>query len=253
MNGLLDYVPGNSVLHSLNPLSKLVLSLVLCMSCFISDSHFFIAGIIALVFLMSAAAGIPERPARIVRSLSKLCCVLFVVQIFFVREGTVLLFLPPGILITDRGLLFSLLFVMRLIAATLPLALMLSVTRMSDISNVLTRNFGIPYKYTFALTTAMRFIPLFAQEAAAIMEAQTARGVEFDTKNFFKKTALILPLCVPLLISSVRRIEGLAVSAELRGFSLRGRKNGYKRYRFGAPDAAAFILGALVIAGAAII
>ncbi|MDR1418795.1 MAG: energy-coupling factor transporter transmembrane protein EcfT [Treponema sp.] len=253
MNGLLDYVPGNSVLHSLNPLSKLALSLVLCTSCFISDSHFFIAGIIVLDFLMSAAAGVPGRSARIVRSLSKLCCILFIVQIFFVREGTALLSLPLNIFITDKGILFSLLFVMRLIAATMPLALMLSVTRTSDISNVLTRSLGIPYKYTFALTTAMRFIPLFAEEAAGIMEAQTARGVEFDTKNFFKKTALILPLCVPLLISSVRRIEGLAISAELRGFSLRGRKSGYKRYRFGASDAAAFILGVLVAAGAVII
>jgi energy-coupling factor transport system permease protein len=51
----------------------------------------------------------------------------------------------------------------------------------------------------------------------------------------------------------VRRIEGLAISAELRGFSLRGRKNGYKRYRFGAGDAAAFAVCALIAAGAVIL
>ncbi|MDR0601266.1 MAG: energy-coupling factor transporter transmembrane protein EcfT [Treponema sp.] len=253
MSGLLDYVPGNSILHSRNPLAKLALSLVFCSSCFISGNHFFIAGVIAVNFLMSAAAGVLGRSLRIVRSLAKLCCVLFIIQVFFVRQGNAFFSLPFNIRITDRGLLFSLLFVMRLIAAAMPLTLMLSVTRMSDIANVLTRTFGIPYKYTFALTTAMRFIPLFSQEAAGIMEAQTARGVEFDTKNFFKKTALLLPLCVPLLISSVRRIEGLAISAELRGFSLRGRKNGYKCYRFGAGDAAAIILGVFIIAGAVMI
>ncbi|MDR2370054.1 MAG: energy-coupling factor transporter transmembrane protein EcfT [Treponema sp.] len=253
MNGLLDYVPGNSFLHRLNPFTKLVLSFVLCAACFISDRHFFIAGIIVLSLLMSAAGGAIGRSLRILVSLVKLCCVLFIAQVFFVRKGAILLHLPLNIYITAEGLLFSLLFVLRLTAAALPLALMLSVTRMSDISNVLTRYFGIPYKYTFALTTAMRFIPLFSREAADVMEAQTARGVEFDTKNFFKKIMLLLPLCVPLLISSVRRIEGLAISVELRGFSLRGRRSGYKRYRFGAGDAAAFAVCALAAAGAVIL
>jgi energy-coupling factor transport system permease protein len=253
MNGLLDYAPGNSFLHRLNPFTKLTSSFVLCAACFISGSHFFIAGIIALSLLMSAGGGVMGRSLRILLSLVKLCCVLFIVQVLFVRKGTILLHLPLNIYITAEGLLFSLLFVLRLMAAALPLALMLSVTRMSDISNVLTRYFGIPYKYTFALTTAMRFIPLFSREASGIMEAQTARGVEFDTKNFFKKIMLLLPLCVPLLISSVRRIEGLAISAELRGFSLRGRKNGYKRYRFGAGDIAAFAVCALVAAGSLVL
>jgi energy-coupling factor transport system permease protein len=253
MNGLLDYVPGNSFLHRLNPFTKLVLSFVLCAACFISDRHFFIAGIIVLSLLMSAAGGAMGRSLRILLSLVKLCCVLFIAQVFFVRKGTILLHLPLNIYITAEGLLFSLLFILRLMAAALPLALMFSVTRISDISNVLTRYFGIPYKYTFALTTAMRFIPLFSREASDIMEAQTARGVEFDTKNFFKKIMLLLPLCVPLLISSVRRIEGLAISAELRGFSLRGRRNGYKRYRFGAGDIAAFAVCALTAAGAAVL
>jgi energy-coupling factor transport system permease protein len=253
MNGLLDYVPGNSFLHRLNPFTKLVLSFVLCAACFISGSHLFIAGIIAFTLLMSTIGGAAGRSLRILLSLVKLCCILFIVQVFFVRKGTILLLLPLNIYITTEGLLFSLLFVLRLMAAALPLALMLSVTRMSDISNVLTRYFGIPYKYTFALTTAMRFIPLFSREAAGIMEAQTARGVEFDTKNFFKKIMLILPLCVPLLISSVRRIEGLAISAELRGFSLRGRMNGYKRYRLGAGDITAFAACALIVVGAVLL
>jgi energy-coupling factor transport system permease protein len=132
----------------------------------------------------------------------------------------------------------------------MPLTLMLSVTRMSDISNVLNRYPGIPYKYTFALTTAIRFIPLFSSEMEGIMEAQIARGVEFDTKNFFKKIRLILPLCVPLLISTVRKIEGGAISAELRGFNFRTRASGYKRYPFSAADAAFLLLCVLVITAA---
>jgi energy-coupling factor transport system permease protein len=247
MNGLLDYTGGNSMLHRLNPMTKLVLAFVLCASCFISGNLFFVLGIIVLNILMAVLGGILRRSLRILLSLIKLSIVLFLVQVFFVREGEIILRFPLNIFITGRGLYFSLLFVCRLIAAAMPLTLMLSVTRMSDISNVLTRYLGIPYKYTFVLTTAIRFIPLFSGEMAGIMEAQVARGVEFDTKNFFKKLRLLLPLCVPLLISSVRKIEGGAISAELRGFNFRTRTSGYKRYPFAFGDAAFLVLCVLVI------
>jgi energy-coupling factor transport system permease protein len=247
MTGLLDYLPGNSPLHRLNPLTKLILSFVLCLSCFLTDWPLPVLGIILVNLGLAGLGGLMGRSLRTLRSLVKLSLVLFIVQIFFIRQGRPLLTLPFDILITDQGLLFSLLFVSRLIAVTMPLGLLLSVTRMSDIANVLTRYFGIPYKYTFVLTTAIRFIPLFAEEMTGIMEAQIARGVEFDTGNFFKKLRLLLPLCVPLLISSVRKIEGSAISAELRGFNLRGRKSGYKRYPFGPGDLVFLLLSLLLI------
>jgi energy-coupling factor transport system permease protein len=252
MTGLLDYVGGESFLHRLNPITKLVLSFGLCASCFLSGNLFLILGIIVFNLLASALSGILGRSLRILRSLVKLSVLLFLVQVFFVREGQVLIRFPANIYITGTGLLFSLLFVSRLIAATMPLTLMLSVTRMSDISNALNRYFRIPYKYTFVLTTAIRFIPLFADEMAAIIDAQIARGVDFDTRNIFKKLRLLIPLCVPLLISSVRRIEGGAISAELRGFNFRGPDSGCKRYPLGAADCAALLALAAIVAGAAV-
>lgn len=252
MTGLLDYTEGDSFLHRLNPVTKLVLSFGLCASCFLSGNLFLILGLILLNLLVSAVSGIIGRSLRILRSLVKLSILLFAVQVFFVREGQVLLRLPANISITVEGILFSLLFVFRLIAATMPLTLMLSVTRMSDISNALNRYFHIPYKYTFALTTAIRFIPLFADEMAAIIDAQVARGVDFDTRGIFKKLRLLLPLCVPLLISSVRRIEGGAISAELRGFNARGPDSGSKRYPLRTADIAALAALAALVTGAAL-
>lgn len=81
--------------------------------------------------------------------------------------------------------------------------------------------------------------------------AQTARGVAFDTKNPFKKLGLILPLCMPLLISSVGRIHDTAAAAEMRGFTLRTRESQSRRYTFKSGDLfAALIAAALVAAGA---
>jgi energy-coupling factor transport system permease protein len=248
MKGLLDYIGGSSLLHKLNPLSKMLLAFALCVSCFLTMNHIIIAGIIAFTLILSAISGVLGRSVKIFLSLIKLSLVLFLAQIFFVRQGNIILRLPANIYITDAGLSFSSLFVMRLIAAAQPLALMLSVTKMSDISNVLVKYLRIPYKYTFVLTTAMRFIPIFSNEMAAIMEAQTARGVEFDTKNFIKKLKLLLPLCAPLLVSSVRKIEGGAISAELRGFNLRTADSGSRRYSFRFADTVILLLAAGITA-----
>ncbi|MDR0628393.1 MAG: energy-coupling factor transporter transmembrane protein EcfT [Treponema sp.] len=250
MTGVLDYVSGDSLLHRLNPITKLILAFTLCASCFVTAHHLLILGIIALNLGLAAWGGILRRAITFLVSLMKFSLVLFIIQVFFVPQGTVLFRLPLAITITDKGVGFSLLFVLRLLAATMPLTLMFSVTQMSDMANVLTRYLHIPYKYTFVLTTAMRFIPLFSEEMLGIIEAQIARGIEFDTRNFFKKIRLLLPLCVPLLISSVRKIEGGAISAELRGFNLRTRTSGYKQYGFGLGDLGALLVCVLVIIAA---
>lgn len=126
----------------------------------------------------------------------------------FIRDGRVLFTVPLlKITVTDSGVYFSLLLVLRLMAATLPLTIMLSVTQMSDLTNVLVSKLRIPYKYAFAIITVIRFIPVFSSEMNGIIEVQTARGVEFDTKNIFRKIGLIIPMYVPLLISSVKKIS----------------------------------------------
>lgn len=253
MKGFLEYVPGDTPLHRLNPLTKLLLSLLICASCFVSGYHLFSVGIIILNLLMAASAGILRRAAGHARLPGQALPCAVLIQVLCVRQGTPLLTLPLGLIITDRGVSFSLLIVLRLIAATLPLALMLSVTQLSDLSGALVDRAGVPYPYAFALTTSIRFIPVFAGEMSGIMEAQTARGVEFDSRNPLKKIRLILPLCVPLLISSVQRIEGSALSAQLRGFNLRRRHSGYKQYPFRITDLTSLLAGAALIALAACI
>jgi len=242
MKGFLDYSEGNSFLHQLNPLTKLILALVICISSFLSNSIVFLICLIVINLLLGAVGEIFHRATAMLKGLIKISVIFFILQILIIRSGMVLVKLPFGIPVTDDGIIFALLVVLRLIAATMPLALMLSVTQMNDLSNVLVTKLHIPYKYAFTLTTSMRFIPIFANEMSGIMEAQTARGVEFDTNNILKRMKLILPLCVPLLITSVKKIDGSAISAEIRGFDLRTKNSGYKQYPLKAKDVAVLIL-----------
>lgn len=247
MKGILEYSQGETIIHRLNPLSKMVVAFLICLSSFANNNIYFTIGIIAVNLLIAHLAQIFDKALSLLITLFKIGLVLFLLQVFFIRTGNTLLTLPFNLYITDIGLKFSILLVLRLVGATMPLVIILTVTRMSDLTNVMVQKLHIPYKYTFAFTTALRFIPIFENEMKGIIEAQTARGVEFDTKNPVKKLKLVLPLCVPLLISSVKRIEGSAISAELRGFNLRSRNSGYKTYGFIGLDYIAMLFSILLL------
>ena len=247
MKGFLDYAPGNSFFHQLNPLTKLPLSLFISIAAFVGDSPIFIIALVGVNLALAASSGIFSRGVSMLKGLLKFSAMIFILQLLLVRRGDVLLRLPLNIVITDIGLTSALMIVLRLIAGTMPLALMLSITQMNDLSNVLVTKCRIPYKYAFALTTAICFIPIFSAEMAGIIEAQTSRGVQMDTRNIFKKVGLIFPLCMPLLITSVKKIEDSAISAEIRGFHLRTAKSCYKEYPIKPADPLALVTSALLV------
>ena len=170
---------------------------------------------------------------------------LFLLQVLLTRKGT-----PVFWIITDQGLLTAGKVVLRLVVVCMPLALVLAVTRITDLTNAMVQVLHVPYQYAFTLSTAIRFIPQFLEEMSGIMEAQTARGVAFDKARGLKKFSMILPLCAPLLISSVRRTDQTAVAAEVRGFRLRTRESGYKKYPFTAVDLGAVLFSLALLAGA---
>ena len=138
------------------------------------------------------------------------------------------------------------LIVVRLIACAVPLFLVFYVTKLTDMANALVKVLHVPYKYAFTFMSTVHFIPVFMNDMAGIMEAQTARGVEFDG-SFAKKVRLMIPLCVPLLVSSVRKTNSAAIAAEVRGFNLRTRGSGFKEYPFSGFDFAAMGIAAALL------
>lgn len=242
MAGMLDYTAGNTVLHRLNPLSKVALALGICVAAFLSDNFGFLLALLVLDVALGFVGGIRKKTLKLLAGLAGICAFLFVLQVLFIRSGT-----PVFLFATDEGLRTAGLVVLRLIDATMPLALMLALTPLNDLAGALVKRAHLPYKYAFTVTTALKFVPVFTDEMGAIMEAQTARGVEFDTRNPVRKLRLMLPLCAPLLITSVGKTEQAAMAAEVRGFYLRDRTSGVRDYPFRALDAGAFALVAALI------
>ena len=246
MINVIDYVPGTSALHRMNPVAKLALAAGLIASMFLADTYGMIAALFAIIFALGAYAGVGPRLASLMKVLVPLAIIMMVLQTVFLHTGDVLF-----AWVTVDGLVTGSKAALRLLGAFLPLMLVLMVTKLTDLANAAVEQLHVPYRYAFTFTTALRFVPVFGQEMNAIMEAQTARGVEFDTKNPLRKLQLMLPLCVPLLVSSVGKTDATALAAEQRGFYLRTRESSYKRYPFAGVDFVVFVVCAcLIVAGA---
>ena len=159
MNTLFQYVPGNSVIHRLNPVTKIFLTVVICVAAFLSGNLYFLAGLLAVDLLIGVIAGVPGKTLTIFRGLVKIALFLFLLQVLLIRRGT-----PVFWIITDEGLLTAARVVLRLVIVCMPLALVLAVTRISDLTNALVQVLHLPYPYAFTLSTAIRFIPQFMEE-----------------------------------------------------------------------------------------
>ena len=248
MRGFLEYVPGDSLLHLMNPVAKLACALLIIFTCFLTDNLVLLCAVLVAGFILAAHCDMLEQTAGLAKAVAGFSLILALIALFTTPEGTELIKLPWGYIGTGSLLAVVRIFV-RLMACAIPLFLTFYVTKINDISNSLVKICHVPYKYAFVFMSTVHFIPVFMNDMAGIMEAQTARGVEFDG-GFIKRLRLMVPLCVPLLVSSVRKTNSAAIAAEVRGFSLRTRESGYKEYPFSRIDVIAMVAcAALLVVG----
>ena len=247
MNGFLEYVPGDSLLHKLNPVAKLLFAVLFAIACFCTGNVVFLCIMLLLGIAMAASCGMLKQTMGLMKAVLVFSLVLAVLLVFTTPQGDVILQLPWGYIGTG-SFLAAFATIVRLEAAAIPLFLTFYVTKLTDLSNAVVKVLHVPYKYAFTFASTVHFIPVFMNDMKGIMEAQTARGVEFDVGGIVNKVRLMVPLCVPLLVSSVRKTNSAAIAAEVRGFNLRTRQSGYKEYPLKGVDIAALVLAVVLLA-----
>lgn len=245
MKGFLEYVPGDSFLHLMNPVAKLVCALLISIACFCTSNFVLLVLILVLDFALAASCGMTRQTFGLAKAVAAFSIVLALIALFTTPVGLPLIELPWGYIGTG-SIIASALILMRLVACAVPLFLVMYITKLNDLANSMVKILRVPYKYAFTFTSAVHFIPVFMNDMSGIMEAQTARGVEFDG-SFAKKARLMVPLCVPLLVSSVRKTNSAAIAAEVRGFNMRTRKSGFKEYPFYGRDIVALLVSVCIL------
>jgi energy-coupling factor transport system permease protein len=108
----------------------------------------------------------------------------------------------------------------------------------------------VPYELVFAFTTAVRFVPVLAEEAQTIMDAQKARGLELERGNFLKRIRNYIPILIPLIVSAIRRSLELAEAMESRAWGATKKRTNLYVLRMHKGDVVLIAITTAVLAGA---
>ena len=183
-----QYYPIDSVIHRLDPRTKLFGTMIFIISLFIADS-----------WLGYALA-----------------------TLFLITDGEVI-FKLWILKITKEGIRVSIFMGLRLIFLIVGSSIMTLTTTPNALTDGLEKSMGflkvikIPvHEISMMMSIALRFIPILIEETDKIMKAQMARGADFESGNIVQKAKAMVPLLVPLFISAMRRATDLAMAMEAR-------------------------------------
>ncbi len=108
----------------------------------------------------------------------------------------------------------------------------------------------VPYEFAFAFTTAVRFVPVLAEEAQTIMDAQKARGLELEKGNIMKRIRNYIPVLIPLIVSAIRRSLELAEAMESRAWGATKKRTNLYALKLHKGDIALLAIAIVVLAAA---
>jgi len=211
------YVPGNSWVHRLDPLTKLIMAVVAVILVFVLPGYWASAALLAVSLGVLASGGVLRRSVPVFLGVSLIAITFFVVQgLVYPGNQHPALTLGP-VTFYQEGLLLGLKLSLRLyniLAATLVLILL---TNPSDLVESLVRR-GVPSRFGYVVVAVLQMIPNMAATTGTIMDAQRSRGMETEGSLWTRMRAFI-PLMGPLVTSSLIATEERALALEVRGFS----------------------------------
>ncbi len=251
-----QFFPGKTVVHRLDPRTKLILLIVYLSA--VLTAKWFVSAALVMSFLIAVTvlARIPFK--SMTRGLKPmLIFIVFtaVLNLFYNREGT-LLFEWKFLHVYSGGLRTAFFMVLRIVLLVCGTFLLTYTTSPIALTDAMERLLS-PLKklrfpvHEFAMMTsiALRFIPTLIEETDKIISAQKARGADFETGSIFRRAKALIPILVPLFVSAFRRADELATAMECRCYHGGEGRTRLKVLRFAARDYLAFALGALLLAG----
>ena len=241
-----QYYPVDSVLHRMDPRTKLFGTMVYIASLFIADNMLTYA--VATVFLIMAIK-LSKVPVKfMVRGLKSVLALLLISVSFnlFLTPGTPI-FKIGFLQMTWEGVEFAAFMALRLIYLVLGSTLLTLTTTPNQLTDGLEKSLGflgkvgVPvHEVSMMMSIALRFIPILIEETDKIMKAQMARGADFESGNLIQKAKAMIPLLVPLFISAFRRATDLAMAMEARCYRGGDGRTKMKPLRYEARDRMAY-------------
>lgn len=246
-----QYYPVDSVLHRMDPRTKLFGTMVFIISLFMAGNIW--GYLVATVFLASAIRLSKVPFGFMVRGLKAILLLLLISVSFnlFLTDGQVLVRL--GFLrITKEGVRMAGFMALRLIYLVIGSSVMTLTTTPNQLTDGLEKSLGflkkvkVPvHEISMMMSIALRFIPILVEETDKIMKAQMARGADFESGNLIQKAKSMVPLLVPLFISAFRRATDLAMAMEARCYHGGEGRTKMKPLKYAGRDYAAYAVYAV--------
>ncbi len=217
------YAPGDSLLHRLNPLTKLAGFVLLLMAAYTLPSPWGALGVSGLLLALAASAGVLGALLRgVLLVLAPLLFSLLVIQgLLFPPARTIPLLHLGFVTLWADGFLFALDISTGLLAMALNVVLLVTTTHPADLVFSLT-GAGLPRSIGYILLVALQLVPDMSARATAIQEAQRSRGLE--TSGLLNRLRALPPLVSPLIVGALLDVEERAMALESRAFTASGPK-----------------------------
>lgn len=250
------YIPGDSWIHKLDPRAKLLGTVIFIGIIFLANN--WLTYLLLLVFALTAIRLSTIKLSFFINGVKPLIwLILFtvVLQVLFTGGSTVYFDWGP-IIVSQEGLLNGVFifcrFVLIIFMSTL-LTLTTMPLSLTDAIEYLLRPLKVVkvpvYEIALMLSIALRFVPTLMDETEKIMNAQRARGVDFGEGNIFQQMKAIVPILIPLFVSSFNRAEELATAMEARGYKGGEGRTKYRQLAWDSRDTIAMLAYAVLTVG----
>ncbi|MGC6553044.1 energy-coupling factor transporter transmembrane component T family protein [Streptococcus sp. VTCC 12905] len=243
------YIPGNSMIHRLDPRSKLLAMFAFLLLIFWANNLITNVLIIAFVFAIVLLSQI--RLSFFINGLKPMIgIILFTTffQVFFTPGASVLWefwIFKVSIEGLQQALIIFIRFVLIIFFSTL---LTLTTTPLSLADGIESglaplKRLKVPvHEIGLMLSMSLRFVPTLMDDTTRIMNAQRARGVDFNEGNLIQKVKSVIPILIPLFASSFKRADALATAMEARGYQGGEGRTKYRVLEWKLPDTCAVIV-----------
>ena len=247
------YIPGDSIIHRLDPRSKLLAMFLLIVISFWANNPITNLLLFVVTGIFISLSGVPlSFFIKGLRSMFFLIAFTTIFQLFFITGGQVLWEIG-FIKITSHGIeqagiifcrfVLIIFFSTLLTLTTMPLSL---ATAVESLLSPLKR-FKVPvHEIGLMLSMSLRFVPTLMDDTIRIMNAQKARGVDFGEGSIIQKVKAMIPILIPLFATSLKRADSLATAMEARGYQDGVGRSQYRQLSWMRKDSIALILISLL-------
>lgn len=249
-----QYYPGDSWIHRLDARTKIIATLLYLIELFVVNNFYGFLITAAALFTVIAISKVPLK--FIFRGLTAVFLIIaftFLLNLFMV-DGRVL-WHWKFLTITYEGLSRAFFMAIRLVLIIIGSSIMTLTTKPVELTDGLEKllypfsKIGLPsHEIALMMTIALRFIPTLMEETDKIMKAQQARGADFESGNLFQRAKSLIPILVPLFVSSFRIAQDLALAMEARCYHGGSGRTRMNEIRFDRGDAVAAVFMVLFLA-----